>query len=477
MNTIHCPLADAAAMSPHETALVSGEHVMVFFELDEMASRVARNLKRLGVRPGDRVALFLETSWQTVAILFGCWRAGAAACPLNTRLPRAAVLDQVRELEARFLIARVAEPLGGEFAAVRVHGPDELLIYRMAEPDEEPNWPLRLDAPATVLFTSGSTGKPKAAEHTMANHYYSARGANQNIRLGSRDCWLLALPLYHVGGLGILFRCALAGAAMAIPEPGESIERAQERYGATHLSLVPTQLYRLLAGPGVPESFRKIKALLLGGAPTPPAVLAEALSRQWPVFTSYGLTEMASQVCTMTPSSPPDKRMTSGRVLNHREIRIAPDGEILVRGPTLFNGYVGNGALDRARDADGWFATGDLGALDADGYLTVHGRKDNMFISGGENIQPEEIEGWLASMPEIEEAAVAPRPDEEFGARPIAFVRWRAEALTDDEVRARLARVLPRYKIPIAFLPWPEGEGAIWKLDRAVLRARAEAGA
>lgn len=472
MNTIHCPLADAAAMSPHETAIVAGDHVMVFFEVDEMASRVARNLKRAGARPGDRVALFLETSWQTVAILFGCWRAGVTACPLNTRLPREAALDQVRRIGARFLIARVSHP---DRTGCVCLNPDEVLVYREAEPDEESGWPIRLDAPALVMFTSGSTGAPKAAELSVANLYYSARGANQNIRLASRDCWLLALPLYHVGGIGVLFRCALAGAAMAIPESGESIERAQERYGVTHLSLVPTQLYRLLSGAGVPDSFSRVKAILLGGAPTPPAVMAEALRRRWPVYASYGLTEMASQVCTMTPSSPPEKRMTSGRVLRHREIRIAPDGEILVRGATLFNGYLGADGIDSMRDAEGWFATGDLGEVDADGYLTVRGRKDNLFISGGENIQPEEIEGWLASMPEVEEAAVAPRSDAEFGARPVAFIRWRGEAVADDELRARLARVLPKYKIPLAFLPWPDGGGATWKLDRAALRARAEA--
>jgi O-succinylbenzoic acid--CoA ligase len=476
MNTIHCPLSDAAAMSRHETALVSGEHLMVFFELDEMASRAARNLRRAGARPGDRVAIFLESSWQMVAILFGCWRAGATACPLNTRLPRAAALDQVRRIAARFLVARVAQPMAEDMAGVRVMAPDELLIYREADSDEDARWPLRLDAAATILFTSGSGGAPKAAEHSIANHYYSARGANQNIRLASRDCWLLALPLYHVGGIGILFRCALAGAALAIPDAGESIARAQERYGATHLSLVPTQLHRLLFGEGVPDSFSRLKAILLGGAPASPAALAEALRRKWPVYTSYGLTEMASQVCAMSPVSPPEKRMTSGRVLNHRELRIAPDGEILVRGATLFRGYVEGATLDPARDADGWFATGDLGELDADGYLTVRGRKDNMFISGGENIQPEEIEGWLARMPEVLEAAVAPRSDVEFGARPVAFVRWRGAAPPEEEIRDRLSRVLPRYKIPVEFKPWP-GDGSEWKLDRKALRAIAEDGA
>lgn len=474
MSTIRCPLAEAALISPHETAVLHGSHLMIFTELDEMASRVARNLKRLGIGPETRVALFLETSWQTIAILFGCWRAGATACPLNTRLPRAAVEEQIRRIGARFLVARVTSSPADEIGGARVLPPDELLIYREPSSDERFGWPLKLDAAATILFTSGSSGTPKAAEHSIANHYYSARGANQNIRLGSRDCWLLALPLYHVGGLSILFRCTMGGAAMAIPEKGESLERAQERYGATHLSLVPTQLYRLLHGSGVPDSFRHVKAILVGGAPTPPALLMEALNRRWPVYTTYGLTEMASQVCTMTPTSPPHKRMTSGRILNHREIRIAEDGEILVRGATLFKGYVSNGTIESARDAEGWFPTGDLGEIDADGYLTVKGRKDNLFISGGENIQPEEIEAALGGMPEVEQALVVPLSDEEFGARPVAFIRWRAEALPDGVLRERLARTLPTYKIPIAFHALPDSDPEGLKWDRVALRARAE---
>lgn len=469
MSTIRCPLFDAATISRHETALVTGNHVMVFFELDEMATRVARNLRLLGATPGTRAAIFMENSWQMVAILFGCWRAGVVACPLNTRLPRAAVLEQVRHIAAPFLVARVSDSKDESLSGLRVIPPDELLIYRDASGLDDTGWSLKLDAPATIIFTSGSSGFPKAAEHSVANHYYNARGSSQNIRLSSKDCWLLSLPLYHVGGIGILFRCALAGAALAVPEKGEAIEAAQERYGVTHLSLVPTQLYRLLHHASLPDSFSKLRMILLGGGAVPPGLLADAMRRRWPVYPSYGLTEMASQVATMTPGSPPAKRMTSGRVLNHREVRIAENGEIWVRGHTLFRGYVKGNAYERPVDGAGWFPTGDLGELDEEGYLTVHGRKDNLFVSGGENIQPEEVENLLAGLPEIEQAVVVPRRDEEFGARPIAFIRWRAEVMPADELKSRLERVLPRYKIPVEFRPWPADETG-FKVNRRRLQ-------
>ncbi len=476
MNTIRCPLFESAIISKHETALISGSQAFLFSDLDEMASRVARNLKRAGIAPGTRVAIYLENSWQYVAILWGCWRAGVVACPLNTRLPREAVFEQIRYIGATALVARVANPRSESTAALRVLSPDELLVYRERDEDEVDGWPMRLDAPATIVFTSGSSGAPKAAEHSIANHYYNARGSNRNIRLSSRDRWLLSLPLYHVGGLGVLFRCASAGAAVVVPEAGEPIEVAQERYGVTHLSLVATQLYRLLNNPELPASFSKLKMILLGGSAIPPALLAEAMRRRWPVYTSYGMTEMASQICTMGPASPPAKRMTSGRVLGYREVRIASDGEIWVRGQTLFCGYVTTSERQRPVDESGWFATGDVGALDEEGYLTVHGRKDNLFISGGENIQPEEVEKWIASFPEVADAVVVPRRDEEFGARPVAFVRWRGDAVSESELRARLEKILPRFKIPVEFRAWPdEGSGDL-KVDRRKLRELADRG-
>lgn len=468
MSDIRCPLYETALISRHEPAIVSGSHTMLYYELDEYASRVARNLADAGVRAGDRVGFFLPSSWQYVAFLFGVLRIGAVACPLNTRLPRAAVLGQMREIACRHVIAKVGPEGTADLAGIRVLDPDELGAYRV-DVETPHEWRLSLDAPATILFTSGSGGRARAVQHSYGNHYYSARGANINLRLASHDCWLLALPLYHVGGLSIVFRTVLAGATMAIPEPDETLETAQERYGVTHLSLVSTQLIRLLRSNELPPTFGSLKAILLGGSAMPAAHLAEAVRRAWPVYPSYGTTEMASQIATVAPGTPPAQRMTSGRVLKHRELRITSGGAIQVRGATLFQGYVAADGLDLPADAEGWFDTGDLGSVDADGYLTVRGRSDNLFISGGENIQPEEIERLLVSLPEVDEAIVVPVPHEEYGERPVAFVRWTATPLDLAAVRERLSKVLPGYKLPDALLAWPAGQTG-FKVDRAELK-------
>jgi O-succinylbenzoic acid--CoA ligase len=153
--------------------------------------------------------------------------------------------------------------------------------------------------------------------------------------------------------------------------------------------------------------------------------------------------------------------------LHNREVSISESGEILVRGETLFAGYVEGEELDRPLDAEGWFHTRDLGEIDEGGYLRVGGRMDNLFISGGESVQPEEIEEALCRLDGIDEAVVVPVPDEEFGARPVAFVRvagWEPEELAQE-----LEPLLPRFKIPISFHPWPERARRGMKVDRASL--------
>ena len=175
---------------------------------------------------------------------------------------------------------------------------------------------------------------------------------------------------------------------------------------------------------------------------------------------------MASQVATMRPDSPPEKRETSGRLLRNRDLIIADDGEILVCGDTLFLGYVGPEGVRDARDKNGWFHTGDIGSLDAEGYLTVRGRKDFMFISGGENIHPEGIEDAIARLGGIEQSLVVPVADPEFGSRPAAFLRADGALPSAKTLAARLGEWLPKFKIPVAYFPWPEEFSGHLKPDR-----------
>jgi len=468
-----CPLRAAATISPERFAIIGGFGKITFRDLDRRVSAAEGSLVRSGIGAGDRVAIYLPKDERYIVLLLALIRSGAISCPISTRIPSAGATPLLQKAACQTLISDDEEQFGAT-EAIRKVRPEALLEGDADHAEIRGRTEIPISRRATIVFTSGSSGAPKAALHTFGNHYYSALGSNENIALDAKrgDRWLHSLPLYHVGGLSILFRCLLAGAAMVLPEPGLPLGRAISESGATHVSLVATQLMRLLKDESLP-TLETLKTVLLGGGPAPGALVEETASRGLPVHTSYGLTEMASQVTTTPHNVSPEKLRTSGRIIPYREVSISGDGEILVRGETLFVGYVEGETVSLPLDEEGWFHTGDLGDLDEDGYLDVSGRKDNLFISGGENVQPEEIEEALRGLDGVEDAVVAPVPDAEFGFRPAAFVRMVAGASPSD-LAATLESVLPRFKIPVSFHDWPEDAGqAGIKVDRAFFRHRA----
>jgi O-succinylbenzoic acid--CoA ligase len=305
---------------------------------------------------------------------------------------------------------------------------------------------------ATIVLSSGTTSQPKAVAHDLEAHLANAAGANQNLPLRTDDRWLLSLPWAHVSGLGILFRCALAGATAVLPVKSSRLDEDLPQREITHVSLVPTQLKRLLGERQAPPA--ALQVCLLGGGPLPTKLIGQAGKMGWPISTTYGLTEMASQVTTTPPEAGETELQTAGRPLSGRSVRISPEGEILVRGKTLFRGYCQHRRLHRPLDDAGWFHTGDRGRIDDQDCLTVAGRVDHMFISGGENIHPEEIERALLDLDGVLRAIVVPVSDEEFGQRPVAFVD--ALEIRSSEWSARLAEQLPRFKVPDRFFAWPK---------------------
>jgi o-succinylbenzoate---CoA ligase len=260
------------------------------------------------------------------------------------------------------------------------------------------------------VLTSGTSGPRTPVELTYGNHFCSAAASAFNLGVSPSDRWLCCLPVDHVGGLSILIRSLIYGTT-AIVHDGFDAERVATALGGEVdiVSLVPTQLQRLLEL-GAPLD--RPRLILLGGAPVPAASLAEALERGANVVQTYGLTEACSQVCTLAAADASRMRGSAGRPLLGTEVAIAA-GEIVVRGPTVAPGAAG---------PDGWLRTGDRGRIDAEGFLWVEGRADDVIVSGGENVAPEEVEAALRGHPSVIEAAVVGRPDPEWGSAVTAVV-------------------------------------------------------
>ena len=471
------------AAPPEAPAVLHPDGLWTYADLDRRVDRAVGGWQRAGVASGDRVVLWRLAVLDQVVLFHALWRLGAVAVAVGPRETRVEALAQ------RVGAATVAAPPGTvPSTAPGALDPAMLLDASPSSQPTEPPWPTEpwwLDRPATVVFTSGSTGEPKAALHTAGHHVWSARGWREVLLLGPGDRWLLDLPLHHVGGMAVLWRCALAGAAVAIARRGEPLPEAARRLGLTHASLVPTQLRRALqhaAGSARSDALARMRLLLLGGAALPEPLLREAAARGWPVAPSYGMTEMASTITAARPGDDLDPP-TSGAVLPYREVRIAEDGEVLVRGRTLFAGYLQpDGSLER-RDLErpdaggGWFPTRDLGRWHGTGArrrLQIVGRKDRQFVTGGENVQPEEIERALLALPGVLEAVVVAVEDAEFGHRPVAFVDAPQRPAVDLQALLGLLP-LPSFKRPDALFPWPTDLPGSMKPDRRWLEARAAA--
>lgn len=465
------PLVEAAERFPDAIAIVNRDQTCTYRQYYGRAAGFAAGLNA-SLRPGAAVGMSLPPSADYAALIMACTMAGIVAAPLDAKLPPEGLAAALRALGARALITSKPEDAPRGMKILMPERGTDASVRDRAKQGTDPSrskTPSLASVPCFAIMTSGSTGTPKAVVLSLGNLCANAAASNRIIPVAPADRWLLSLPLYHVSGLGILFRCLLAGGTVVIPDDAGLIPAAVKEHSVTHVSLVATQLFRLFEMPEATEALRGLKAILLGGSAIPEALIRRAIESGLPVQRSYGLSEMASQVATTRADDPAEALFTSGKPLDPEAVTLARDGEILVRGPCLFQGCLADGRLEPPATTDGWFATGDLGEWDAHGNLLVRGRKDNRFVSGGENIQPEEIERHLQAMDGVLDAIVVPVADAEFGERPVAFVRIEG-ALDPKALLTTLATRLPRFKLPKVVLPWPEAaSGGGMKVSRAEL--------
>ncbi len=475
MKTVFPLLSRAAEQYAEKIALISPDKNLTFAELARICSILQAKFRITGIEPGQRVAVLSPNSLRLFILIHALIEYGATVAPLSTRYPQVQLKKALQRLIPHHFLVETqfshlpatgsgTQPLQQLFDFSRVKAQNLL-----------PQNDLSYDCPATMLFTSGSTSQPKIAVHNYENHFYSALGSRRNIKVGKNDRWLLSLPMYHVGGLAIGLRTFLAGAATVIPEQKDDLLQSMIKNEITHVSLVATQLQRLLEKKNAIAVLKKCKAILLGGSAIPHTILQKAIQAGLPLHTSYGSTEMSSQIATTRPMASSAELKTAGKVLLWRNVKISRDGEVLVSGKTRFCGYFGNGEIRRPFDSDGYFHTGDLGYFDAAKNLIISGRKDNLIISGGENIQPEEIEGALAEITGVAQAVVVAVASDKFGQRPVAFVKFSGECITGETLRLLLGKKIARFKIPDQFYDWPAAalpEGI--KIQRQFFAARAK---
>lgn len=465
----------AARAHPDRLALIDDDRHITYAELNTAVGELAARLFAHGIQRGQRVAVLLDRSRDAVHLVHALVCIGASLVPINTRLTADEMQYQVENAACDWILRTPKAPLpqstqrntkvfktSCSFAlfVVKKEGygaPICLDELSRNAPDPHLVGDLEPDAEFGILFTSGTTGKPKGTRLLWKNISASAEASAQKLGIFPDDRWLLTLPLYHIGGLSIIFRSALYGTAVILPNFTDDqfdLAQLQARMLETEttlVSLVPTILHRMLEeNRSFPKSLRLI---LLGGAATSTKLMERALAENLPIATTYGMTECASQVATATPAETRRKPASVGKPLTSIRVEIRDDegqkmptgeiGNVYVAGEVVMFGYLHQAQIHE------WFGTGDLGYLDADGDLFIIQRRSDLIISGGENIYPAAVEAVLLQHPAVESACVVGIPDAQWGQRVAAALVLRDVTVFDKEDLLLFCRQhLAGYKIP-----------------------------
>jgi len=437
----------ASAGIPDATALIGREQVWSYAQLSGVVDQRCETLRADAIEAGDRIPVVMPTEPASVVELLALWRHGAIPVPINPRLtPEESVAASVH-------LSLAVAPVGTQ----------------------------------VVLRTSGTSGHPRGVALSWKNLHSNARASEERLELRDDEVWLATLSPGHVGWLATIVRAVLLGGAsvmrgpMAADEISDVLDGAMQPPGSpgapTRVSLVPTQLHRILEYRGSRRAPEGLRSALIGGAHTPASLVERALAMGWPLALTYGATEMSSQMATANPTLTRRKPGTVGVPMAGVELRVEEGGQILARGTTLALGYVVSDTVSRSdadglSDADGWYATGDLGHFDADGDLWITGRRIDRIISGGVTIDALEIEEALRAHPTVIDACVVGVPDEEWGERVGAWIEPVVGEFDLEEVDRHMRARLSGPKRPRV---WHVGDdlprNPNGKVDRAVVRA------
>jgi O-succinylbenzoic acid--CoA ligase len=497
-------LETAVVRDPDGIALIDGETRTSYRALAERVLRLAAGLAAQGIRPGDRVALLLGNRPEFAVALFAAARLGAIVVPLSVREQTRGLQHMLAQSGAKLLLhepdlaARLPEPAslpGLRHRAVLGEGgdpsprlPDEGAVapapYRPQEEDV-----------AIILYTSGTTGRPKGAMLTHLNLAHSVVHYALGRDLCQHDRALLAVPASHAIGLvGMLLSMVHVGGSTVLMRAFEARRLlelvATERVTVT--GMVPAMYHLCLLEPDLADlDLSSWRIAGYGGAPMPPATIAK-LRRQLPrlqLTNAYGATETTAATTMMPPEETPCYPDSVGRALPCAEVRIMDEagrevppgeaGEVWIKGPMVVPGYWANDAATRESFTAGFWRSGDVGRLDAAGYLRIEDRLKDMINRAGYKVFSVEVEQVLGEHPAIVEAAVVARPDPVLGERVHAFVAARDGRLTAEQVRAFAALRLADYKAPdgVTVGPEPLPRNALGKLQKDVLRRRLAEGA
>jgi fatty-acyl-CoA synthase len=452
-HTIGRLLRDRARTTPGRIAIDFDGRLLTYAELDERSEALAASFLERGLRRGDRVATLTANSPEHVVTFFACAKAGLILLPLNWRLAPPELAYQLDDAEpALFLVQEEhdssAAAIGRKYE--RLEGPTPA-----SDLGQTLDGAVRDDDGLLLVYTSGTTGKPKGAVLTHANCFWTNLSFDLTAGLGDEDVVLQVLPQFHCGGWNVQPLLAWWKGATVLLEPGFDAARClrliEEKRVTTMMGVPAIYLFMAQDPRFETVDLSSLRRAVVGGAPMPEALLETWHRRGVEIVQGYGLTEAAPNVLCLPPEDAVRKRGYAGKPYAFVDVKLSEEGELLVKGPNVFPGYWRNEQATReVFDAEGWLRTGDVAERDEEGFYRIRGRLKDMYISGGENVYPAEVESVLAEHPAVADAAVVAVPDEQWGEVGAAFVVLQGDGASEDELIAHCGSRLAKFKVPHA---------------------------
>jgi fatty-acyl-CoA synthase len=464
-------LGDRARTTPARIAIDHLGRELTYAELEDAAERLAASFRARGLRRGDRVATLTGNSPQHVAVFFACAKLGLILAPLSWRLAAPELAYQLDDSEpAVFLVeaehVALAESAGHAFEPLAIPPGVDGSVGEAAVADDDP---------LLLVYTSGTTGRPKGALLTHANCFWTNLSFDLATGVSGDDVVLQVLPQFHCGGWNVQALLGWWKGARVVLErgfdPARCLALIQEKRVTTMMG-VPANYLFLSHEPGFATAdLSSLRRAVVGGAPMPEALLEAWHERGVDVVQGYGLTEAAPNVLCLPPEDAVRKLGSAGKPYPHVDVRLSDQEELQVRGPNVFAGYWRNPQATAEAIVDGWLRTGDVAERDDEGFYRIKGRLKDMYISGGENVYPAEVEAVLHEHDAVADAAVVAVPDERWGEVGVAFVVAAGDVSEEElveHVRARLARFkAPKAVRFVDVLP----RSAMGKVQKDVLQA------
>lgn len=444
------------------------KNTLTYSQLFENASDIAASLKIKEINPKSYVPILLDNNESFIELILAVWKLGATPVPLNTRLLPEEINSLISDFNFTFLIADKNSYKFLEKIKIKIILFDELKSNRNLSKD---NLELNDSDEAVVIFTSGSTGRPKGVVHTFPSLINSIENGNNILNHVENDRWLASLPFYHIGGFQIICRSLFYGCSIIIPQSLQTKDLADAivNYNPTHLSLVSTQLERLLHQKVKP--YESLRVSLIGGGFTDDKLIFAADKLGWEPFRVYGSSETASFISAISANEIISKPQSVGKPFNNVEIKISHDSEILIQSNSLFKNYLDDEKETSSKLINGFYHSGDLGFIDDDGYLFIESRRNDLIVTGGENVNPIEVEKALLEISFIKDACVFPKQSKTWGQIVAAAIVTSDPSINEKSIKDFLKQKLAGYKIPKEFFFVDElPRTALGKLEREKIR-------